>query len=181
MANVALDRQWVRTGLTLVIFLITLNATSRAQAPAPLTGTVVDEAGSAVPGARVTANDVRGAIRQTTTTDGAGTFALRGLAPGTYVVLVEMPLFTPSSETVTIPTDGPSSTLRTVLKTAGLAETVVVTARRAEARLAETPQKIEVIDSVDLERSVAADLTDVLKKNAGVEVVQLLGLVSWSA
>jgi len=178
MASVALDRRWVRMVLALVILLITLNATSRAQVPAPLTGTVVDEAGSAVPGARVTASDSRGVIRQTTTTDGAGTFALRALAPGTYVVLIEMPLFTPWSETVTIPTDVPSSMLRTVLKTAGFAETVVVTARRAEARLEETPQKIEVIDSVDLERSVAADLADVLKKNAGVDVVQYSGVLS---
>ena len=69
------------------------------------------------------------------------------------------------------------------LKTAGFVETVVVTARRAETRLAETrlaetPQKIEVIASVDFERSVAADLTDVLKKNAGVDVVQYSGVLS---
>ena len=178
MASVALDRLSVRTVLALLVLLITFNTTAHAQAPALLTGTVVDEAGSAVPGARVTASDARGAILQTTATNGDGTFALRGLVPGTYVVLIEMPFFTPWSEAVTIPAEGPSSTLRTVLKTAGFAETVVVTARRATARLAETPQKIEIIDSVDLERSVAADLTDVLKKNAGVDVVQYSGVLS---
>jgi vitamin B12 transporter len=179
MASVALERRWVRTVLVLVSLLITsLNATSHAQPPALLTGTVVDEAGSAVPGARVTASDSRGAILQTTATDGAGTFTLRGLAPGTYMVVIEVPLFTPWSDTVTIPAEGPSPALRTVLKTAGFSETVVVTARRAEARLAETPQTIEVIDTVDLERSVAADLTDVLKKNAGVDVVQYSGVLS---
>ena len=62
--------------------------------------------------------------------------------------------------------------VRAVLKAGGFAESVVVTARRVETRLAETPQKIEVIDATDIERSVAADLTDVLKKNAGVDVVQ---------
>ena len=178
MASIARVRPSIRPVLLLVILLITVNAALRAQAPAPLTGTVVDEAGSAVPGARVSASDSRGAILQTTATDGAGTFAVRGLPPGTYVLLIERPLFTPWSETVTIPSEGPSSTLRPVLRTAGFAETVVVTARRAEARVAETPQKIEIIDSVDLERSVAADLTDVLKKNAGVDVVQYSGVLS---
>ena len=48
----------------------------------------------------------------------------------------------------------------------------------SETRLAETPQKIEVIDATDIERSVAADLTDVLKKNAGVDVVQYSGALS---
>jgi vitamin B12 transporter len=65
-----------------------------------------------------------------------------------------------------------------VLEAGGFTETVVVTARRVETRLAETPQKIEVIDSTDIERSVAADLTDVLKKNAGVDVVQYSGALS---
>jgi vitamin B12 transporter len=35
-----------------------------------------------------------------------------------------------------------------------------------------------VIDSVDIERSVAADLTDLLKKNSGVDVVQYSGALS---
>ena len=65
-----------------------------------------------------------------------------------------------------------------MLKAGGFAESVVVTARRVETRLAETPQKIEVIDATDIERSVAADLTDVLKKNAGVDVVQYSGALS---
>ena len=42
----------------------------------------------------------------------------------------------------------------------------------------ETPQKIEVVDATDIERTVAADLTDVLKKNAGVDVVQYSGALS---
>ena len=65
-----------------------------------------------------------------------------------------------------------------MLKAGGFAESVVVTARRVETRLAETPQKIEVIDATDIERSVAADLTDVLKKNSGVDVVQYTGALS---
>ena len=57
-------------------------------------------------------------------------------------------------------------------------ESVVVTARRAGTRLSETPQKIEVVDAADIDRSVAADVTDVLKKNSGVDVIQYTGALS---
>ena len=40
----------------------------------------------------------------------------------------------------------------------------MVTGRRVETRVTETPQKVEIVDSTDIERTVAADLTDVLKK-----------------
>ena len=178
MVTLAPDPLRLRTVFVLVVLLIALNTTSRAQAPSSFAGTVVDEAGSAVPGARVTARDPQGTVVKTTLTDGTGAFAFSGLTPGTYVVLVEMPLFSPSTETITVPSADAPSVLRVVLKAAGFAETVVVTAHRAETRLAETPRKVEVVDSVDLERSVAADLTDVLKKNAGVDVVQYSGVLS---
>ena len=152
----------------LTSFMLAAAAPARAQKPSTVTGVVVDQAESVISGARVTATNAGNASVQTALTDAAGAFWLRGLAPGTYTVLVEMNLFSSRAETVTIPAAAP---LRIVLEAGGFAESVVVTARRAETRLAETPQKVEVIDAVDIERSVAADLTDVLKKNSGVDVV----------
>ena len=61
---------------------------------------------------------------------------------------------------------------------AGLAESLVVTGRRVETRRSETPQKIEIVSAEDIERSVASDITDILKKNAGVDVVQYNGVLS---
>ena len=65
-----------------------------------------------------------------------------------------------------------------MLRPGGFSEDVVVTGRRIASRLADTPQKIEVVDATDIERTVAADLTDVLKKNAGVDVIQYSGVLS---
>ena len=178
MAICALDPRRVLVPCSLVLLFIALAATARAQAPAPVSGIVVDEAGSAVPGARVTASDARMAVVRTTVTDAAGTFTVRDLTPGSYVIAVEMPSFVPVSATVTVPPSGAVAPLRLMLAAAGFTETVVVTARRTASRLAETPQKVEVVDALDLERSVAADLTDVLKKNAGVDVVQYSGALS---
>ncbi len=55
---------------------------------------------------------------------------------------------------------------------------VIVTARRVESKVEETPQKVETITREDIEKTVAVDLTDVLKKNAGVDVIQYNSLLS---
>ena len=180
MACTVIRRSFFRLSsvLCLLTFWLTVQGTA-AQTPNTLSlhGVVVDEVGGAVVGARVTTSDANGAVR-TTTADAAGAFTLGGLVPGTYSVRVEMNLFSPITLRVTVPESGSVSALRAVLKAGGFAESVVVTARRVETRLAETPQKIEVIDATDIERSVAADLTDVLKKNSGVDVVQYTGALS---
>lgn len=149
-----------------------------AQSPLSVSGTVVDEAGAVIPGARVTATDDDGRVVQTTTSDAAGAFTLSSLAPGRYVVVVEMSLFTPQSQSMILSAGESPVSLRVALRAGGFVETVVVTARRMETRAAETPQKVEVVDAADIERTVAADLTDVLKKNAGVDVVQYSGALS---
>jgi outer membrane receptor protein involved in Fe transport len=157
-----------------------------AQPPSPpaIAGVVADDTGSAIPGARITVRDERGSIVRTAITDAAGRFAVSGLVPGTYSVQVQAiqatdaTLFALLEERVTVREAGASPPVRWVLRPAGFAETVVVTARREDTRLSETPQKIEVIDAADIDRSVAADLTDVLKKNSGVDVVQYSGVLS---
>ncbi len=57
-------------------------------------------------------------------------------------------------------------------------EEIVVTASRVETKRAETPQKIEVITREDIEQTLANDLTEVLKKTAGVDVIQYPGVLS---
>lgn len=110
-----------------------------------------------MPGARVTISDVKGRIVRVTTADEAGLFVAEKLNPGEYVVAAELPLFVTAGLPVRVPSSAP---LRLVLQAGGFAENVVVTGRRVETRLSETPQKIEIVDTADLERTVAADLTD---------------------
>ena len=103
MISHAFDRPWVRATLGVLVLLTTLNDAVQAQAPALLTGIVVDEAGSAVPGARVTASDVRGSIVQTTATDGAGSFTVRGLMPASLLNAIV------SSKSIALPLGHPAT------------------------------------------------------------------------
>lgn len=57
-------------------------------------------------------------------------------------------------------------------------DTIVVTGRRAESRLEDTPQRIEVISQTDIERTPVRELTDLLKKNSSVDVIQYPGNLS---
>ena len=57
-------------------------------------------------------------------------------------------------------------------------EDVVVTARRSAQHLEKVPQKIDVISRTDLDRTVADDLTDALKKQTAIDIIQYPGLLS---
>jgi vitamin B12 transporter len=170
-----------RALLLAVSLLLPAGASALAQEASSTTtavaGVVADEAAGALPGTRITVRDSAGVLIGAALTDGNGAFSLR-LAPGAYVLLVELDAFRPLEQRVSVPPGGMAETLRLVLMPQGFSDSIVVTARRGETRRAETPQRIEVVDAVDIERSVAGDLTEVLKKNAGVEVIQYSGMLS---
>ena len=165
---------------TSIFFFVLLGASLAlpAAAQAPVTGIVTDELGGAVAGAVVTVRTPGGPAVATVTTGAAGSFSIPAVAPGRYEVEAAMPLFDRARVLIDIPQNGEAPAVRLVMAVAGLVEGMVITGRRTETRLAETPQKIEVIDRRDIERSVAADITDVLKKNSGIEVVQYSGVLS---
>ena len=57
-------------------------------------------------------------------------------------------------------------------------DSVVVTGRRIEARLEETPQRIEVISQETIARTPGRALIDTLKKNSSLDVIQYPGNLS---
>jgi vitamin B12 transporter len=169
----------IRVYTLVVTGLLTLLASAwPAHAQGALTGVVSDELGGSISGVSITVRSISGSIVAAGVTGPHGSFSLPVLTPGRYEVEAVMPLFNSARAPIDIPQGGDVPSLRLVMAIAGLSESMVVTGRRTESRLSETPQRIEVVDARDIERSVAADITDVLKKNAGVEVVQYSGVLS---
>jgi vitamin B12 transporter len=164
--------------LIAVVLFVTLVVASTARAQGAVTGIVHDPLGGAIAGAAVTVRSSDRSVVATEITDANGAFLVRGLAPGRYTVEAAMPLFERAALDFDVPQSGEVPPLRLVMTVGGLTESVVITGRRIETRLSETPQKIEVVDAKDIERSVAADVTDLLKKNSGVDVVQYSGVLS---
>src|SRR5258705_1547252 len=73
-----------------MLLVILLMATAFAQTSATLSGTVQDQQGNVIAGAKVTASDPTKSQRFDTTTGDAGTFSFPTLQPGTYTLTVEM-------------------------------------------------------------------------------------------
>jgi vitamin B12 transporter len=163
---------------TLVFGVIFQVPAVSAQSPVAVRGVVVDQSDGAIAGVRVSVHDAGGAVVQSALTDAAGTFSLGDLAPGRYDLRAEIELFEPIQRVLVVPENGHLSSLTLTLPAAGYREEVVVTGRRVGTRRTETPQTIEVVDATDIERSVASDLIDLLKKNSGVDVVQYNGALS---
>lgn len=57
-------------------------------------------------------------------------------------------------------------------------ETMVVTATRSEEAKGELPQQVDVIGPQEIQETQAADLTDLLKKDSSVDVIQYPGALS---
>lgn len=79
------------------------------------------------------------------------------------------------SSTVSAQTSADSAKIDSVLT---LSPTMKVNVMRLEIKPEKLPQKIEVIDELDLALTPAQDITDVLKKNASIDVIQYPGLLS---
>src|SRR5215831_5403890 len=77
--------QWM---LALVILM--LAATAFSQTTANIQGTVTDQSGAAVVGAKVTVKNTALGIERTTQTNSSGSYEVPALPPGIYSVQVEM-------------------------------------------------------------------------------------------
>src|SRR5437773_10339683 len=73
-----------------VVVLLFVGATAMAQSTATLQGTVKDQKGDVVAGAKVTARNQGTAIERTTQTDSDGNYQLASLPVGDYSVQIEM-------------------------------------------------------------------------------------------
>jgi len=75
--------------LSLFVLCFSLSAFAQSSTTGSIEGTVIDQAGAAVPGATVTVTSPNLISAQTATTDDSGHFRLLSLPPGRYLVSVE--------------------------------------------------------------------------------------------
>lgn len=121
-------RGWIGLLCVVVACLLAGSTASAQVGGAALTGDVVDQAGTPVPGATVTVAAVATGASRTTVTNADGGFVVTGLAPGRYRVRVELAGFRPlTREGVELAT-GETVRLDLQLQLGGVAEAVTVTA-----------------------------------------------------
>lgn len=138
---------------------------------AQVTGTVVDETGTGVPGATVSLTGPSTRAFATTAVGGAYEFA--NVAPGTYELTATIVGFAPaiagnvavSSSNVQVPV--------LTLKIASLTDTVVVSATKTGTALVDAPATMSVLTSAQLQASPAQNYGDLLRSVPGLNVIQL--------
>jgi len=143
--------------------------TASAQVSRRIHGVIKDEAGQGLPGVNI----VQKGTHNGTHTDATGQYVLE--VAGEPAVLVYSFQGYRTQEMSVGTSDEITFALAPDLKAL---DEVVVTATRAPKALENIAQKVQVISRSDIDKTIAADMTDLLKKTAGVDVIQYPGLSS---
>ncbi len=110
-------------------------AATMAPATAPTTasvrGHVADPTGALIPGATVTVTNAAGATLATTTADASGSYAVSGLAPGSYVIHVTTAGFAPVASPAVVLTAGQVKHIEIAMATVVEQQSVTVTDEEA--------------------------------------------------
>lgn len=109
-----------------------------------------------------------------TTTDSKGNFNLK---VNSFPAVLQFSIigYKPLQVKVTAATDSLVVLLENIEETL---HDVVVTAGRTKQRLRDVPQKVELISAKDIAMTPALDVTDILKKNSAIDVIQYPGILS---
>jgi vitamin B12 transporter len=134
-------------------------------------GTVTDQLGAVVKGAKVTLQ--RGdTIAGDTTTDAEGTFTFSSVTEGRYHVQVDAAGFaTYSGPTVFAGSNG-TTTVDAVLQLSAVSQGVSVSATGSEVPIAQVGSSVSVIDFEDIQAQNKLDVLENLRQVAGAQIVQ---------
>jgi carboxypeptidase family protein len=128
----------IRTiGLAAVVLMATLAAASAQGTTASIAGFVTDESKAALPGATVTVKQADTGQTRVLTTDAQGRYRADALAPGKYVVTVDLSGFRPAQYDDVTLSVGEAAVLNVQLLIGGVSERVIV---NGDATLAATRQ-----------------------------------------
>jgi iron complex outermembrane receptor protein len=157
---------------TTLIFLILILATNVfGQGTSSITGTVTDEHGAKVSGAKVTLT-FASSSELSTLTNQAGAFEFPRLKPGSYLFEIEAEGFsTFTSEQIQL-ARGESKSIPVQLRVAAINASVVVTATGTPQRADEVAKVVSTLDAQEIEAKHELTLSEALRGTPGLRVQQ---------
>lgn len=155
-----------------------LAAPARSQSTAAtVSGTVLDQQRSALPGATVTLRNLDTGQLRTTTADATGNYQVVGVPPGRYELVAELSGFTRSIQSDLVLRIAQEAILNPVLRLAALQESVTVTAEtpivettKSSLGTTITTQKIEELPIAGRNFSTLAQLTPGVTSTGGAGI-----------
>lgn len=151
-----------------VLLTVGLFQTVFSQTTIKIQGSVHNETGQPIPAVNIVLRGTTGGTR----TDAFGKYILE--APVNAILTFSHQGYKSQEVVVT------ESNELNIVMTAGISHLneVVITATRSERAVESIPQNVNVIGREEIDRTAATDLTDLVKKTAGVDVIQYPGLLS---
>jgi outer membrane receptor protein involved in Fe transport len=151
---------FIKISFVFMALLISASGQSRVS----VVGTVTDQNGDAINGARVDILSLARGQTIMTRTDSSGKYQLGGLLSGIYRISVGGEGFATATRNIQVQTSGPL-TADFLLVPGVIQNTVTITAGKGSARLAvETPQTITVTDSLEIETRRPASTIGAIEK-----------------
>lgn len=146
-----------------------------AQAPAAITGRVMDSTKAVLPGATIVIRATTTGVERTLATDAEGNFRVENLEPGSYRLIARSRGLAEKIQEITL-ARGQTLDLQIALNPPGMVETVEVvawvnevsTAAKTDTPLIETPQSVSVITRERLVVQSPLTIQDALRYTAGV-------------
>ena len=158
---------------TTLIFLILALATNVfAQSTSSIMGTVTDERGAKVSGAKVTLTFAAGGTELTALTDSTGAFEFKNVRSGSYLVEVKAAGFSVFTSDEIQLARGESKTIPVQLRVAAVNASVVVTATGTAQRADEVAKVVSTLDAQEIEAKHELTLTEALRGTPGLRVQQ---------
>jgi len=146
-------------------------ATALAQPPSGgIRGTIVDEQGGFLPGARVA---VSGSVSRAAYSTADGRYEFADLPPGPYTVTVQLPHFRPQEQLAQVVPGEAAEVSWTLVLAALRGEELTVTASRQEVEVVNAPATVSVISSESIQTSPARNYGDLLRMVPGMNVIQM--------
>lgn len=139
--------------------------------PGAFSGSVIDQNGEALAGARIKARRVNSGDERIATSDAAGKFFFEVLPPGEYLISAVREGFSVASQTIVL--DGRARAIEILLRPGALAENVSVIAAEiatSPEELQRIPGSVEVLDRQTLEIARPFNFNEALRKFTGVHV-----------
>jgi hypothetical protein len=110
-----------------MVVMLALTGTTALAQNAQITGTLKDETGGVLPGVAVTARNQDTGLVRTAVSEGAGTYRLQALPPGTYTVTTDLQGFTSGERRNLVLVIDQTAAVDFQLKAATVSETITVT------------------------------------------------------
>jgi outer membrane receptor protein involved in Fe transport len=155
----------------LILVCSVISPSAAAQSTGGVTGSVIDETGAAIAGARITISDDKGLAHATALTKIDGSFAIDGIPFGRYSLVVQATHFEDSQLAIETNENSMKAPLTVKLHIKTVTQEVTVTAAtRFDAKIEDLPISATVVTNDYIQNSAAQSLDQLLLTVPGVNL-----------